>query len=346
MANSSVLTLLLTVVVLISPTLKASSADIENSGKKLCAFDLSGPIMTGDFNKLSAIVSTAKITPNDERTSAICLKSNGGSYAEGLKIAELIYLRGLSTVIEYGSECYSSCAIIFMAGVTTERELPMRKLSVGGVLGFHAPFLTVPDEKYSKEDIEGVVRDMRMAILALVRLSSKHTQLHGSDFIKKSLISKILEKGPKEAFFVRTIYDAARWDILIHDASERMSKSNNIDGLKNACRNFHSSNMDEEAPFQSELSLKVEKYSSKFQKDDARILVQNSKTMDTICEIYPRTFGQNDSVKFFACSQDYWSSRSFGNCREYRTAPAVLVGKFVPDFFTYAPSEALLRFKK
>jgi hypothetical protein len=324
----------------------AAAANVEQSDDKLCAFKLEGNITTGDFDRFSAVISGSHINRDGERTDSVCLKSNGGSYAEGLKIAELIYNKGLSTVIEYGSECYSACAIMFMAGVASEREAPMRKLSVGGILGFHAPYLTLPDEKYSKEEVETVTQGMRAAIFALVQLSSKKTQLHGGDFIKKSLISKILEKGPTEVFFVRTVYDAARWDILLYDAAQYFRRPNNIDGVKNVCTNFHSANMDDETASKVVYSLKLETYSSKFQKDDARILVKNAKTNDTVCELYPRTFRADDSVKFFACSFDYWSSKSFGDCREYLTAPAIRVGNFVPEFFYYDSDLPLLKFKK
>jgi hypothetical protein len=337
---------LLAALLLAVPHSIADAANIQNSDNKLCAFGLDGPITKGDSDRLSIAISRGHIDQYDERTSSVCLKSNGGSYVEGLKIAELVYNRGLSTVIEYGSECYSACAIIFMAGVAPEREIPMRKLSVGGVLGFHAPYLTMPDEKYSKDEVEIVAQGMRTAIFALVQLSSKQTKLHGGDFIKKSLISKILEKGPNEVFFVKTIYDAARWDILLYDAAQYLSKPNNIDGIKNVCTNFHSANMDEETALKIAYSLKFEKYSSKFQRDDARILVKNAKTNDTVCELYPRTFRADDAVKFFACSFDYWSSKNFGDCREYLTAPAIRVGNFVPDFFSYDPTTLLLRFNK
>lgn len=104
--------------------------------------------------------------------------------------------------------------------------------------------------------------------------------------------------------------------------------------------------MDEETASKIEYSLKLEKYSSKFQKDDARILVKNARTNDTVCELYPRTFRADDAVKFFACSFDYWSSKSFGDCREYLTAPAIRVGNFVPNFFSYDPTTVLMRFRK
>jgi hypothetical protein len=324
----------------------AHAANIQLSDEKLCAFRINGPIVAGDANQLATAISGSHIDRLDERTGSVCLESNGGSYAEGLKIAELLYTNGLSTVIQFGSKCYSACAIIFMGGVSSEREIPMRKLSVGGILGFHAPYLTVPDEKYSKADVEVAAQGMRAAILSLVQFSAKRTQLSGSEFIKRSLISKILERGPKDVFFIRTIYDAARWDILLFDADQFLRKPGNIEGVKNACTNFHSSNMDEEIPQKLDLSLQLERYSSKFQKDDARILVKNAKTSDVVCELYPRTFRTDDPVKFFACSHDYWSSKSFGDCREYLTAPAIRVGNFVPPFFIYDPTLALLPFKK
>jgi hypothetical protein len=49
-----------------------------------------------------------------------------------------------------------------------------------------------------------------------------------------------------------------------------------------------------------------------------------------------------EHLHFFACSYDYWTDKSFGDCRFYKTA--VLFGKPVPDFFTLAPSTLLKRF--
>jgi hypothetical protein len=67
-------------------------------------------------------------------------------------------------------------------------------------------------KKYSKEEVEGLGQAMREAFLGLVRLSSRKTT-HGGEFLKKSLIEGIFEKGPQEVLFVKAIFDAARWDI-------------------------------------------------------------------------------------------------------------------------------------
>ncbi|MHB8271807.1 COG3904 family protein [Bradyrhizobium sp.] len=324
------------------------AADIKETSNRLCAFSLNGNVVPGDFDRLSNLISKNQSAFDnlDERTSTVCLKSLGGSYSEGLKIAELIYSHGISTLIESGSECFSSCAIIFMAGVAPDRLVPMRKLSAGGVLGFHAPYLTMPDEKYSKEQLEDVVQSVRVAILKLVEFSSKQTKLEGGDFVKKSLIYRLLQKGPKDVFFVTTISEAARWNILIYDATENYRKLDSLEEIKNLCNNFHYSNMDEAVPPTTKLSVKVEQYVSKFHRETFRVLVQNDDNHANVCEIYPTTFKGSDKVKFFACSFDYWSSKSFGDCRNYKTTPAVLIGRFVPDFFGLSPTTALKKFAR
>ena len=114
MANALIKSILLSLSLVTSVSSKLHASEIRNLNNKLCAFSLDGPITDGDSDKLSAAISQSRLDEFDERTHSICLKSNGGSYVEGLKIAKLIYNRVLSTVIEYDSECYSACAIIFM----------------------------------------------------------------------------------------------------------------------------------------------------------------------------------------------------------------------------------------
>jgi hypothetical protein len=130
---------LIAVLLLAVASTGVRAAHIQVTNNKLCAFSLDGTISAGDYDQFANLISLnrSRMAPLDERTSTICLKSLGGSYVEALKIAELMYGRGISTVIEYGSECFSACAIIFMAGVDSDRIIPLRRLSAGGILGFH-----------------------------------------------------------------------------------------------------------------------------------------------------------------------------------------------------------------
>jgi hypothetical protein len=328
----------------------ARAAEIRETSSQLCAFALEGAIVAGDYDRLSGLITRSRLDTLNERTTSLCLKSAGGSYVEGLKIAELIYSHGLSTVVANGSECFSACAMVFMAGVhagdsqssPTRHISPYRKLSSGAILGFHAPYLSLPDDKYSREQVESATQSMRKAILGLVEFASKETM--GGDFIKKSLIAGILGKGPQEVLFVKTIGEAARWDIDIYDAEEQFPKASNIDTIQNICKNFHYSNMDKAVPRNTTFSLKVEQYESKFP-PNARILVRDSSTKDTVCEIYPVTMKAIPHVVFLACSYDYWSSKSFGDCREYKSTLLIGRAEFVPAFFTLDPFTLLKRFK-
>jgi hypothetical protein len=322
------------------------AANIQETNTKLCAFRLEGVISTGDYDKFVQVIhrNLSRFDEYDERTSAICLKSVGGSYDEALKISELMYNRGISTVIEYGSECFSACAIIFMSGVSPDRSFPYRRLSAGGILGFHAPYVSVPDEKYSKEQVEHIAQSMRKAILALVRLSSQKTKL-GREFLKKSLIDKVLEKGPQEAFLVKTIFDVARWDIGIEDAEEHFKIEYNRQTAINVCNNFHYSNMDEPVPRNTNLSVRVEEYVSRYSKNEVRFIVEDGRTHDTVCELYPKQFKGETALTFYACSFDYWSGRNFGDCREYKTSTLIGQAKSVPHFFALDPETLLKRFK-
>jgi hypothetical protein len=306
---------------------------------------LEGVISAGDYARFSELIdrNITKIDSLDERTSTICLKSIGGSYNEALKIAELMYNRGISTTIEYGAECFSACALIFMAGVEHEKILPFRKLSAGGVLGFHAPYLAMPDQKYSKEDVEVLGQAMREAFLGLVRLSSRKTTL-GGEFLKKSLIEGILEKGPQEVVFVKTIFDAARWDISIEDVEEHYTIEYKRQTTINICNNFHYSHMDEPVPGDIDLSVRTEKYASRYSNDEVRIIVENGRTHDTVCELYPKQYKGDAGLSFLACSFDYWSGRNFGDCRKYKTSTLIGQAMFVPRFFALDPATLLKHF--
>jgi hypothetical protein len=323
----------------------AHAANIQYTNANVCAFRLEGRVVDGDFQRLrQLVIRRLPFDRLDERAASLCLKSEGGLYDEALKIAELIYDQSMSTVVEYGSECFSACAIIFMAGVMPNHTGPYRKLSVGGILGFHAPYLDVPDKRYSKQDIESVALGMTKAILALVQLSSKEMKM-GGEALKKSLVQRILENEKNQVFLIKTVFDAARWNIDLYDADDYFkTELATVRGAINMCNNFHFSNLDKDVQAE-DLSVQIEEYSSKFYPKDFRVLVRNSRTKDVVCELYPKEDKQK-RIMVTACSYDYWSSRSFGDCREYKTRPTILIGKHVPSFFALDPGAVLKSFQR
>ena len=337
------------------------AANIRDTDNELCAFQLDGEIRAGDSRGFASMMkshqSTIEINKDwtrirewDERQTTVCLNSPGGSFVEGLAIAEMIYNNGLSTLVENGSKCFSSCAVIFMAGVI-EQTAPYRKLSAGGILGFHAPFLQMPQKEYSKEDVENYSQGLREAIFGLVRLSAKRTVAEGVEFIRKSLIQRLLEAGPNDLAVVGTIFDAARWNIIVYDAQKNYSiPFNKVIGVKNMCENFLYSNLDQPVPANVNWSVKIDRYSGKGKEQYSRILVVDAHTQDTVCELYPtggdaKTKQNPDGVAFRGCSFDYWSDRSFGDCREYKSRPPGVFGKYLPLYFALAPETPLKPFE-
>jgi ATP-dependent protease ClpP protease subunit len=317
---------------------QAVAAEVRASSSSLCAFALDGAIEDGDSLALEKLLKESRLHDLDERSTTICLSSPGGSFEESMKLTDLIYRSGLSTIIVSGAECYSACAFVFMSGVISDRAAPYRKLSARATLGFHAPYLSSEGGKYTKDQLEELSEDVRKAVLSLLRLSVKKTQLRGSEFLKKSLLIRILESGPNEISVVRTVADAARWDVEIYDADELFPEPSPVEAMKNVCNNFHYSKIDESVTLPPELFVKVENYSSKFHKEDFRVLVVDSQSDNTVCEIYPRT-GVQSTISYFGCAYDYWSSSSFGDCREYKTSP--LFGEHIPSFFRFAPDRLL-----
>ena len=84
------------------------------------------------------------------------MDSEGGNYLEGIKIAAFISSNYIATRVRTGMRCFSSCAIIFMAGTTDVADYNFRNrtLEPGGLLGFHAPYLVLPKGEFSEIDIE------------------------------------------------------------------------------------------------------------------------------------------------------------------------------------------------
>jgi hypothetical protein len=207
-----------------------------------CNVRLSGPIVAGDSKKVESALGTvsqrsANWSGNPLATMTLCLNSPGGSYAEGLRIANFILERHFSTMIEPNSICYSACALIFMSGGYgfEGRHFADRRLHVAGQLGFHAPYIKgIPQQTYSSLDLETAYKQSIRAIRDLMKLGQRHRA--NDDFMPKTLIAAMLDKGPTELFLVDTIYKAAKLNVLLYGARKAPIT---VAGLCNACLLFH-----------------------------------------------------------------------------------------------------------
>jgi hypothetical protein len=135
-----------------------SSTTTATGDDPVCNVRLSGPIVAGDNKKLESELDTVgpRGAPSDHALgryrTTLCLSSPGGSYSEGLQIANSLLEQHFRTMIEPNAICYSACTLIFVAGnfQFEGQYFPDRRLHVAGQLGFHAPYIKrIPQQTYS-----------------------------------------------------------------------------------------------------------------------------------------------------------------------------------------------------
>lgn len=229
----------------------AEAAEITISNAANCSINLSGPVAEGDAEKLSTLADRLGLSRErldmmpDNSNQAICLDSPGGSYLESRKLMAFINERGLATRISSEAECYSACALVFMAGRLRwyEGEGPARYLHVKGLLGFHAPYFQGEESRSYTADELLVTSVTSAAIISdLIRFGMVQSIFESRPSISMSLIGELLATGPNELMMVDTVEDVARWGISIEGNSARSLPSKNA--LVQACINFQSWSLD------------------------------------------------------------------------------------------------------
>lgn len=210
---------------------QAPAADLVRGGNDYmgCIATLSGPIVKGDADKLATLLPQLQrdidaeyakqqgVEPNDSfsvgfQTNRLCLNSPGGSLAEAIRMGDVLHDQALGTAVPRDASCESACAVLFLAGteqLTGDGLLgPNRVIHATARLGFHAPSLVVPDNTYSKTQVE---RAYNIAIAGLGALSQrKHTWK-----LSDSLLTTILTTPPEAMTYVETTFDAGRLDIPV-----------------------------------------------------------------------------------------------------------------------------------
>jgi hypothetical protein len=206
-----------------------------------CNLRLTGPIVTGDLGRLKNAVVGLSQRGID---LTLCPHSLGGSYSEGLSIAQYIFNNSIGTAIQAAARCYSACALIFMAGSeqTDGGIVPNRRLHVAGSLGFHAPFLNgLPEKQYDKQTVEAAYIAGIRAIAGLMKVERRASD----EFFPKELLIEMLDQGPDELFGIDTIGKAIKFNItLVGMKGPRTITIPNVSVqmLCNACENVNNLN--------------------------------------------------------------------------------------------------------
>ena len=191
-----------------------TSEEIEDGG---CSLRLTGPIVSGDAERLRSLIDTHFPLAHDELNPALCLDSPGGSLDEGVRIAELLGERFTATVVPAGAECLSACAVAFMGGTFGWYEyiFNMRVMHPTARVGFHAPGLTISDGAY---DGASVMRAFDVAVDAIARIAGDldETYLTGvTNRFPRSLLAGMLVHRGEDYLWINTVEKAGAWDVWL-----------------------------------------------------------------------------------------------------------------------------------
>jgi hypothetical protein len=218
----------------------AANVIIRNDPVLSCGVFVEGVIVDGDAARLEqALLNLRRYQSNtDADRFRVCFDSPGGSFLEGLRIANV--LTGMSSQVAgevYGSAvgdgatCESACALAFMGGTEmgeTGALAPDRILYPTARLGFHAPELVVPERNYSGAELESAYG---IALASISRILSTRTA--GRYDFDDSLLEEMLETPPSEMFYIHTLAQTALWGIKVW--SERIFAADTEEVARNVC---------------------------------------------------------------------------------------------------------------
>ena len=216
----------------------AGEVSIENSD--MCTVRLTGVIEPGDTDKVAQGLASAtgqKMHEASVRNTVVCLRSPGGSYDEGVKLATYFIDHAVQTAVEADASCISACAVAFMGGSENHYEsvhMASRNLHIAGKLGFHAPFVELPPGQYSEKTIQ---KSYAAAFSALARLAGMKPRHQSTEpIIDANLIAAMAANGPDEAFFIDTVGKASRFGIELIGGSK--PSQTQLGHLCNVCENI------------------------------------------------------------------------------------------------------------
>lgn len=181
----SILFYILTLVLILLLAGNAKSAEIYIPEGQNYIF-VKGTIVQGDRDDLEYYLEALDYT-NEDKPAHILLESGGGSLVEGVKMAVLIKLSGISTVVT--SDCASACSVVFASGYH-------RVIMEEGRVGLHTPYSPVyNDEGVLTAIIEEEVKSSSWWVMYGVFISSLQDEVMAKRWIDFSYIT------PSKAMF-------------------------------------------------------------------------------------------------------------------------------------------------
>lgn len=202
----------------------AEAAEITRSPNEemRCYLSVTGPIEQGDAGRIRQAMAAFRTDhPEEARLEypatmnswrKVCFDSPGGSFSEGVKIAQLLLSESIGSAVPRDAQCVSACAVAFMGGSgvtnTDGGSIIWRQLHPLGRLGFHTPYLEVPDRDYSAQVVQQAFEG------ALANIGQLLDRGEAMNF-PRSLVLRMLNTSRQEMHLVETVGEASRWGIAI-----------------------------------------------------------------------------------------------------------------------------------
>jgi hypothetical protein len=330
-----IISFLFLLALIFATPLRVQAATFKGNPSSNCAISLVGEIVEGDFEKFKLLAKKKKLSNGNEGSDventydeALCLDSGGGNYFEGRLIANFVHKYAIVTRILKNSECYSACALIFMAGRIHGDEIdgPAKFLSVNGKLGFHAPYFTFDDNtSFSGKEVKSFTSLQNLLVADLIDFGSFASEFNFRPNIPASLLVEIYRKKPNELSLVDTVDKAARWGVDLEGVEIKLSLSKQQE--IQLCLNFQSWTRDESAVE----AVKTDAMAFYMSQPDNQVLysgkpfhVIDTGGMETRnCQI---EIQNKASLNQQICLKDDFSGRHLGDCSNG-------IGYWVPSYF-------------
>jgi hypothetical protein len=207
-----------------------------------CFASLTGSIAAGDADKVAQVINArtkGQYNVDPAHGSRLCLNSEGGSLAEGVKLSKLFNEKGIGTAIGRGHVCLSACALAFMGGTHfTESDigdLPNRILHPLGRLGFHSPSLQVEAGSYDEATVTKAYDVALKSVSAVLEMAARNR-------FALSLSVQMLATPASSMYDVTTVGEAARWGIGVGPVMEPADLT--AAGVAVACANSDAQSLD------------------------------------------------------------------------------------------------------
>ncbi|MEZ5769833.1 MAG: hypothetical protein R3D80_20925 [Paracoccaceae bacterium] len=178
-----------------------------------CTLKISGVIESGDAERLKRLLGN-----RIGSQGRICFDSPGGSFAEGIRLAESILetAYAVPTGVDAGDRCESACFLAFMAGAHPRHEevsaVSDRVMHPLARVGFQAPALVIPTGDYNEAEVSQAYRIALASVADLVTLREKHETYVFRDL----LLDEMLRVPADQMRYVETVGDATLIGITVY----------------------------------------------------------------------------------------------------------------------------------